>query len=301
MDKEWGAVQRVAGILPLRLRREVLERPEGELTRIEEVRLRLGQPMSLVLPEGEVFLDLEPVTAQELDQLLELASRSSVHAVMDQLRQGYLTLEGGHRVGLCGTVALRNGEIHSLRRPSSASIRLARQVPGACRELLPQLCPGGRFQSALVLAPPGLGKTTLLRDLIRAVSSGEGCQGLRVGLADERGEVAALREGLAQLAVGPRTDVVEGCSKSQGLLLLLRAMNPQVLAVDEITAPEDVDALVQAAGCGAELLATAHGGSVEDLSRRPVYRRLLSEKIFHHLVTIRRINGIRRYTVEEIP
>ena len=156
------------------------------------------------------------------------------------------------------------------------------------------------MSDTLILAPPGLGKTTLLRDLIRSVSEGEGCAPLRISLADERGEVAAMYNGVPQMEVGRRTDVAEGCPKAQGLMLLLRAMNPQVLAVDEITAPEDVQALTAAAGCGVTLLATAHGESRADLERRSLYRPLLEEGLFRFLVGIRREGEGRAYTVKEL-
>ena len=286
--------------LPLRLRQEALSLPEGDKAKAEELRLRAGWPMTAVIGDRERPLSGPPVEPAELEQLVELASRASLHAVLDQIRRGYLTMEGGHRIGLCGTVTLREGEIHSLRIISSANLRIARQVKGAAAPVLDGLCPNGRLADTLILAPPGLGKTTLLRDLIRSVSEGEGCVPLRVALADERGEAAALYSGLPQLEVGRRTDVVEGCPKAQGLMLLLRAMNPQVLAMDEITAPEDVKALTTAAGCGVTLLATAHGEGKADLERRPLYRPLLEEGLFRFLVRICRAGERRAYTIEEL-
>ena len=302
MDREQSiqAYVQAAGALPQRLRQEALILPREDQCRAEEFRLRAGRPMSVVLPEGERVLGRAPVHTRELEQLVEIASRASLHAVLDQVRRGYLTMAGGHRVGLCGTVSLREGEIHSLSRYSSADVRIARQVKGAADPVRDALCPGGRLTSTLILAPPGMGKTTLLRDLIRQVSDGVGCRPLRVSLADERGEVAALYGGVPQLEVGGRTDVVEGCPKAQGLMLLLRAMNPQVLAADEITAPEDVAALRTAAGCGVTLLATAHGESRADLERRSLYRPLLEEHIVQRLVRIRGTGGQRIYTVEEL-
>lgn len=287
-------------VLPPRLREEALSVPEEDRVRTEELRLRAGWPMTAVMEGAERPLGGTPVEPPELERLVEIASQASLHAVLDQIRRGYLTVEGGHRVGLCGTVNLRGGEIHALRAISSASLRIARQVRGTATPVLSGLCPGGRLASTLVLAPPGLGKTTLLRDLIRSVSEGEGCMPLRVALADERGEVAALYNGVPQLEVGRRTDVAEGCPKAQGLMLLLRAMNPQVLAVDEITAPEDIKALTAAAGCGVILLATAHGEGRADLERRPLYRPLLEEGLFHRLIHIRREGERRVYTVEEL-
>ena len=287
-------------VLPLRLRGEALSLPEGDRARTEELRLRTGWPMTALIAGAERPLGGPPVEGEELDQLVEIASRASRHAVLDQIRRGYLTIEGGHRIGLCGTAVMREGEIHALRALSSADLRIARQVEGACAPVLDGLCPGGRLADTLILAPPGLGKTTLLRDLIRAVSEGEGCLPLRVALADERGEVAAMYGGRPQLAVGRRTDVVEGCPKAQGLMLLLRGMGPQVLAVDEITAPEDVRALTAAAGCGVTLLATAHGEGRADLERRPLYRSLLEEGLFRYLVRIRRTGEGRTYDVEEL-
>ncbi len=286
--------------LPLRLRQEALALPEEDRADAEELRLRAGWPMTVLVQGTERPLGGPPVEGAELEQLVEIASRASLHAVLDQVRQGYLTVQGGHRIGLCGTAVLREGEIHSFRSLSSANVRVARQVRGAAAPVLDGLCPNGRLADTLILAPPGLGKTTLLRDLIRSVSEGEGCVPLRVSLADERGEVAAMYNGLPQLEVGRRTDVAEGCPKDQGLMLLLRAMNPQVLAVDEITAPEDVRALVTAAGCGVTLLATAHGAGRTDLEGRPLYRPLLEEGLFRFLVRIRREGERRVYTVEEL-
>ena len=286
--------------LPLRLRKEALSLPERDQGKAEELRLRVGWPMTVLLEGEERPLSGPPVEEEELERLVEIASRASLHAVLDQVRRGYLTIEGGHRIGLCGTAALKEGEIHALRSRSSANLRIARQVKGAAVPVLARLCPGGRLADTLILAPPGLGKTTLLRDMIRMVSEGEGCAPLRVSLADERGEVAAMYSGCPQLEVGRRTDVIEGCPKAQGLMLLLRAMNPQVLAVDEITAGEDVRALSMAAGCGVTLLATAHGEDRADLERRPLYRPLLEERLFRFLVRIHREGRRRTYTMEEL-
>ena len=183
---------------------------------------------------------------------------------------------------------------------SSLAIRVARAVPGAAGRVLDKLWEGGALQSALLVSPPGGGKTTLLRDLIRAVSDGDGCPPLRVGAADERGELAALRCGLPQFDVGARTDVVEGCPKEKALLMLLRGMNPQVLAADEITDPADCAALALAANCGVALLCSAHGAGLEDLERRPLYRELLERRIFRRLVVIRRTGEGRLYRVSRL-
>ena len=289
--------EQAAAVLPPELRQQALALPAQERERAEELRLRCGWPMAAVFPEGEVPLGGRKIVTQDLELLLEIASRASVHAVLSQLREGYLTIEGGHRLGLCGTAVLENGQMRNLRSLSSVSIRIARQHPGAALPLLSGLMEGGRLCSTLIAAPPGMGKTTLLRDLVRCISDGEGTPPLRVGLADERGEVAALYGGVPQLRVGRRTDVIEGCPKAQGAMLLLRAMNPQVLAMDEITAPEDVAALLTAAGCGAVLLATAHGEG-DELTRRPLYRTMLEERIFQRVVSIQRTEQGRSYTVD---
>ena len=289
-----------ADVLPLLLRRQALLLPPEQRELAEEFRLRCGAPLSVLISGRETSLDGPPVTRELLEQLVELASRASVHAVLDQLSQGYLTIQGGHRVGLCGTAVLREGQVHTLRLLSSAAVRIARQVPGCARRTARLLRDGNGIHSALILSPPGVGKTTLLRDLIRVLSSGEVGEPLRVGVADERGELAACWDGRPQLDLGPRCDVMSGCPKAQAMLILLRAINPQVLAADEITAPADIDALELAAGCGVSLLATAHGASPEDLRRRPLYRRLLESGCFSRLVLLSPTPQGRSCTVEAL-
>ncbi|MCD7822386.1 MAG: stage III sporulation protein AB, partial [Clostridiales bacterium] len=178
------------------------------------------------------------------------------------------------------------------------AIRIARPVNGFAEPVVGQVYQGERPSSTLILSPPGYGKTTLLRDLIRLISLR---YHLRIGLADERGEVAALWKGVPQMDVGPTTDVLDGCPKAQGLMQLLRGMGPQLLAADEITAPEDVAALSSAANCGVALLATAHAAGVEELGQRPLYWELLEQGIFQQVCILRR-EGQRRFcTVEALP
>ncbi len=300
MDKRYPWEQGLA-VLPEHLRTGLRTLGLDRLSRLEEARLRRGFPMTALLPEGEINTDTPPIGEEDLRQVLENATQSSAHTALDRVRQGFVTLRGGHRVGLCGSVVRRDGQIVTLRELSSLSIRVARPVAGQARTLLPQLMEHGTFASTLILAPPGAGKTTLLRELVRGLSDGDGVPPLRVGVADERGEIAALWRGEPQLYVGRRTDVLDGCSKAEGLSILIRGMNPQAVAVDEITDPADVRAVTEAAGCGAALLATAHGRGPEDLRRRPVYRALLSAGVFRRLVVLDRRDGQRTARVEALP
>ncbi|MEG2118963.1 MAG: stage III sporulation protein AA [Pseudoflavonifractor sp.] len=291
-----------AALLPTHLRREAEQLPGERQTLAEELRLRVGRPLTVLYPDGEATIPGckdTPITACHLTQVMEIATQASVHTVLDRVCSGFVTVRGGHRVGICGSCVTKEGQVTNLRQISSLAIRIARAVPGAAAQVLPALLERGRLSSTLLLSPPGLGKTTLLRDLIRSVSEGEGTVPLRVGVADERGELAAMYDGAPQLDLGRRTDVVDGCPKATGLLMLLRGMNPQVLAADEITAPEDCGALCMAANCGVALLATAHGESLVDLKQRPLYRSLLEQNIFRRVVTIERVSGQRRYRVAE--
>lgn len=290
-----------AGVLPEGLRESLRALGTDKLEGLEELRLRRGFPMTALFPQGEAETDGPPVGERELRQVVENASQASAHTVLDRVQRGFITLKGGHRMGLCGTAVQKEGRIVTLRHLSSLSIRVARPVVGQAGALLPRLMEEGRFQSTLILAPPGVGKTTLLRDLVRGLSDGDAGEPLRVGVADERGEIAALWQGEPQLYVGKHTDVLDGCTKADGLSILIRGMNPQAAAVDEITDPADVRAVTQAAGCGAALLATAHGSGLEDLRRRPVYRALLAAGVFRRAVVLERRGGARRVRVEVLP
>ena len=290
--REQGDVMRylqAAALLPPHLRRRAQQVDKAYQAVAEELRLRAGRPMTVVCPQGERLVpDDEPVQAGDLNLVVEIATRASAHTAMEQVRSGYFTVSGGHRIGICGSAVVKDGAIFNLRHLSSLAIRIAREVLGASASVADKLWEGDTFQSTLILSPPGGGKTTLLRDLIRRLSNGTDHPALRVGVADERGELAAMYHGLPQFDVGRQTDVVDGCPKAAGLMMLLRGMNPQVLAADEITAPEDCAALLLAANCGVSLLCTAHAAGLHDLKTRPMYRPLLENCCFKRLVVLTR-------------
>lgn len=295
-------LEQIGGFLPRRLRDALMGVPGVVRPRVEEIRLRVGRPMYLTLDGGE-FCPRPAVipTTEDLHTVLELASDHSVHAALERMRGGFITVNGGHRIGICGETIAENGKILGFRRPSSLNIRVAREVKTAAEGLLPCLLKEDRLPNTLIAAPPGAGKTTLLRDLIRRLSCGEGIRGQRVGVVDERGEIGAVWAGMPQMDLGPRTDILDGTPKAEGLLLMLRGMNPQILAVDEITHPDDIRAITLAAGCGVSVLATIHGKSRTELLTRPLCRELLEQNMFRQIVTVERgKNGERFWKVEEI-
>lgn len=256
---------------------------------LEEVRCRIGQPYVLYSASGESALP-QQVSGQDLDYIIERATNFSIHTCADEIKAGFLHTDSGCRIGLCGTVTDTG-----VRNITSISVRAAREVTGCAEPLLGALLKGG-FQSTLILSPPGGGKTTLLRDLIRSLSE----KGYRVSVADERGEIAAVHHRQPSYHLGHRSDVMTGGKKAQCCMMLLRSMNPNIIALDEITAPEDIEAIKYAAGCGVALLATAHAKHADALPTRPLYRELLNEKIFCRAVEIRCIGNNRDYRVVQL-
>ena len=290
-----------AAVLPVQLRKAAMTLSEEQQCRAEEFRLRVGQPLTVLLPEGEVFLG-ESVKAEELEVLCNIATEFSRYAAAETLREGYLTVKGGFRIGLCGTAVMKDGANTNLKNFSSASVRIARERPGIAEDLAKQLFRDGDFQNTLILSPPGAGKTTLLRDLVRSLSVGVAPYGpRRVSLIDERGEVAVMYRGEPQMDVGPYTDVLDACPKALGIPMVLRAMNPQIIAVDEITAYQDIKAMSLAVGCGVRLLATIHAANLEELQEKPLYRTLMEERIFTFAVLISKTETGRLYCLEELP
>ena len=297
--------EQAAELLPIRWQQAARRLPDWRKAQAEEFRLRTGRPMTVLTCEGGVLVSDELprllVTQSDLEQLCDMVTGYSRYAVSDTLSKGYLIGRGGFRIGVCGTAVLRAGVNTNLRDISSVTVRISRQIREISEPLLAELWGPEGFPSTLLLGPPGAGKTTLLRDMICALSDGnETRPACRVGLVDERGELAAMYRGVPQLEVGTHTDVLDGCPKALGVSMLLRAANPQIIAVDEITAEEDLRAMLTAANCGVALLATIHAADREELARKPLFVKLLEMQVFRRLVTITVEHGRRVYRTEPL-
>lgn len=249
---------------------------------LTEVRLRAGQPVEARSASGARLIGPE-VTRQELDELLLQMTGYSIYACEERIRQGFFTLPEGHRVGLTGRYASDKGGVVALTGALSMCIRVARAVPGAADPLMPHLTGCGRLRSALIVSPPGLGKTTMLRDAARQLSN----LGYRVALADERGELSApALDGLPTMALGPRCDVATGADKALLIERLVRSMSPDVVVTDELGDEEDARAVYEAACAGVMTLASAHAADIPSAMRKRGLKPLVEDGLFEILAVL---------------
>lgn len=264
-----------------------LEEGQFKLEELEEIRLRVGKPVYLKKRGTEQMLP-HYITAVEIKEILNYMSQYSLYAYEEELRKGFLTIEGGHRIGVAGKVLLENDRVKNFQHISSLNIRIAHEVKGCADPILPFLAKDEQLCHTLLISPPGGGKTTLLRDVIRQVS--DGCRYIRgctVAVVDERSEIGGCCQGVPQNDLGKRTDLLDGCLKEEGMLMLVRSMAPDVLAVDEIGSAADVKAVEYAMQCGCKMLATIHGTSFRELSKKPHVRTLVEEERFERYVVLK--------------
>ncbi|MTI94900.1 MAG: stage III sporulation protein AA [Firmicutes bacterium] len=285
-------------LLPLlvpRVRNAIRGLPHRDRQQVEEIRLRSGSHPLLDMGDRSCPLPLPEgvLTLTDIQETVNLLSQYSFYAYAGQLAQGYLTVAGGHRIGVAGRVVAENNLVTAMAEIASLNFRVARQLPGVADTALPWLFTSrGQVCSTLILAPPRCGKTTLLRDLVRQLSAGgQGRAGLNVGLVDERSELAGCYRGVPQLDVGPRTDVLDACPKEQGLLMLVRSMGPQVVAADELGRSGDMAAIESALCAGVAVLCTAHANDLKDAENKPVLGKLLAQGFFERILVLARHNG----------
>ncbi|MFR6257801.1 MAG: stage III sporulation protein AA [Anaerovoracaceae bacterium] len=274
--------ERIIIRLPENMQEKIKNLPENVINNFEEIRIKAGKD-TLVISEGkEINLrDGDFVTPEILDELLNRLLDYSYYAYEDELSKGYITIEGGHRVGICGRVTLREGKVHIIKDISSLNIRRSRQIIGASKAIINSVLDEDKksIKNTLIISPPKCGKTTILRDLARTLSK----KGYRVGICDERSEIAGSYNGKSSYELGSRTDILDGCPKSEGINMLIRAMSPDVVITDEIGKPEDVPAVNSALCAGVKIITSIHGNSYEDVARSAV-GELVTNHIFETLV-----------------
>jgi stage III sporulation protein AA len=286
--------------------KKVISGLKGEdLGRVEEIRLRCGQPLSLVLDQRDVSVDsrgnivtkinqgiyIEP---EDIHRTIAAISDNSLYAFEEEIRRGYITLPGGHRVGLAGQVVMAGNEVQTIKDFGSVIIRVAREVKSCAEPLLHHVVPPGRQGpvNTILISPPGCGKTTILRDLARLLSSGNGIvKPVNVAIVDERSELAGCYMGVPQLDVGPRTDVLDACPKAAGMIMALRSLSPRVIITDEIGRSEDIDAVMECMNAGVAVITSAHAASAAELQRRPIFSRLLEQGVFKTGIVLSRRHG----------
>ena len=272
--------------------KENIEGLKAEL--IEEIRLRVGMKPTVLIMGREKTVRETKMLPHEIKLLMEKASGASVQAHLNELRDGYISYKG-LRIGICASAIYEEGRLVSFQNISSLNIRIPHRFQGSISDILDQIG-YGKFESTLIVSPPGYGKTSLLRELVRQLS----LKGLRISVLDERNELACMDRGISYFDMGEHTDILTGVKKSEGAMMLLRGMNPEIIAFDEISKKEDFAAIYELAGCGVEILATAHGQELSSLRQRPSYRKLLDENIFKNLISIRRTDHRREYFYQRI-
>jgi stage III sporulation protein AA len=285
-------VEVVLSFLPKNISDQIKKIPPTELKEIEEIRVRVHRPLEISTRGNAHFLSYI-VQPEDAVHLLNKISHFSIYALEEELKRGFVTIEGGHRVGLAGKVILDDGKVKAIRDISSFNIRIAKEKMGIADPIINDIYVGNWLHT-MIIGPPQTGKTTLLRDIARIISSGDvkgRFEASKVGIVDERSEIAGCVTGIPQMSFGPRIDVLDACPKAEGMMMMIRSMSPDVLIVDEIGRKEDSEAIMEAVNAGIKLIMTTHGQSLDEIRKRPTLKEILNEQIFQRFIILSRRNG----------
>lgn len=264
---------------------------------IYEIRFRAGQIPSLCINDGEYPVSelmnsgskVDRVSQEEIQEILGVMGENSLYAFSEEIRGGFITLRGGHRVGIVGKAVCDSNKVQSIKHFSGLNIRISRQILNSADSIIGYLFDNNTFLNTLIVSPPRCGKTTILRDLVRQLSNGippQNIRGQTIGLVDERSEIAACYKGVSQNHVGIRTDVLDNCPKVDGIMMLLRSMGPEIIATDEIGSIEDADAILTALYSGVGVAATAHGSGIKDILYKPGLKKLIKARAFKRIIIL---------------
>lgn len=282
-------------ILPLKLTSLI-----KEVEKLQEIRIKLEKPVIINTFNGEEILDYI-VTSEDMKQILMKISNYSLYAYEEEIKQGYLTIKGGHRIGLAGECVFIDGKIRTIKNIASLNIRVCREVKGCSNELMRFITSKEQIFNTLIISPPKCGKTTILRDITRNISNGMPLLDLKprkVSVIDERSEIAACFKGIPQMDLGLRCDVLDNCLKREGMLMAIRSLSPEVIICDEIGTKGDIEALLMAFNSGVNIIVTLHGYSIEDIYKRKVFKDLLENSILDRVVVLSNRRGVG--TIEKI-
>lgn len=258
------------------------------LNLLEEIRIRANRPIILKIGQEERKIE-HIVKQEEILETLQHICDNSIYSYQSQICNGYITMQGGHRVGITGNVVMKDGKVANMNYVSSLNFRIAKQVIGCSTKLIPYIIKENEnsIYNTLIVSPPGVGKTTILRDLVRKLSNGIEqirYKGINIGVVDERGEIAAMYRGVPQNDIGIRTDVLDNVSKALGLTMLIRSMAPKVIVADEIGNKDEVKPIMYAICSGIKGIFTAHGSSIEDIKINPTLRELSENGVFERII-----------------
>lgn len=285
-------METITPFLPKNISEKLKQIPPQILKDLEEIRVRINRPLELTTKGTPHFLPYI-VNSEDAVHLLNKISHFSIYTLEEELKRGYITIEGGHRVGLAGKVILEEGKVKAIRDIASFNIRIAKEKIGIAEKLIPGIYKEGWLHT-MIIGPPQTGKTTLLRDIARIVSTGDSdgvFQASKVGIIDERSEIAGCVNGIPQMTFGHRIDVLDACPKAEGMMMMIRSMSPEVLIVDEIGRQEDAKAIMEAVNAGITLIMTTHGNSLDEIMKRPTLKSILDMGIFQRFIELGRRDG----------
>lgn len=255
---------------------------------IHEIRIAVNKPVIIYTSTGEKIGE-EIVTREELEVIVRKISKFSIYAFEDEIRQGFLTLKEGHRVGICGECVIENGEVKIIKNIASLNIRMAKEIYGCSNAVIQYILKEQGIYNTVIISPPKCGKTTMLRDLARKLSDGildQNVVGRRVCVIDERSEIAACKLGIPEMDVGLRTDVLDGCPKAVGIMMAIRTLAPDIIVCDEIGTEKDLNAIISACTCGVNIISTIHGQDIEDLYSKGISKDIERSKVFQRAIIL---------------